>query len=209
MIRLKVLLTETTAADVIDADFISYIKSVEGKKVNSKGLHYAYRDDARVLTIGYGHTGKDVTSGMTIDEAKAEQLLKTDLQTAFSNAKRIIDQDTRFTNKQKQNLSALEWKIFTDFAFNLGPTGLEKFPNFRKAILTKNVELAEREYERKAKVNGVMQPIGRNAIFKERLLDPWIQQVTSNKAMEPVPAKKKTNTFYSQSSMNKWFGTKK
>lgn len=200
------LLTEATASDVIDADFISYIKTVEGKKINSKGLHYAYRDDARVLTIGYGHTGKDVTPGMTIDDAKAEQFLKTDLQTAFSNAKRIIDQDTRFTNKQKQNLSALEWKIFTDFAFNLGPTGLEKFPNFRKAILTKNVELAEREYERKAKVNGVMKPIGRNAIFKERLLDPWIQQVTSSKTPDPVIAKQNDD---SPKSLDTWFGTKK
>jgi len=44
----------------------------------------AYRCAAGVLTIGYGHTGADVTEGLTITQARAEELLKSDL-TKFEN----------------------------------------------------------------------------------------------------------------------------
>lgn len=40
----------------------------------------AYRDSGGVLTIGYGHTGKDVTPGMTITQAKANELFDADIK---------------------------------------------------------------------------------------------------------------------------------
>jgi lysozyme len=39
----------------------------------------AYRCPAGVLTIGYGHTGKDVYEGETITQAEADDLLAEDL----------------------------------------------------------------------------------------------------------------------------------
>jgi lysozyme len=38
----------------------------------------AYRDSGNVLTIGIGHTGADVTAGLTISEDQALQLFKED-----------------------------------------------------------------------------------------------------------------------------------
>ena len=40
----------------------------------------AYVCPAGVLTIGYGHTGKDVKKGMTITKKKAEELLLKDIK---------------------------------------------------------------------------------------------------------------------------------
>ena len=40
----------------------------------------AYRDVVGVWTIGYGHTGPDVTPGLVITQEQAEMLLASDLQ---------------------------------------------------------------------------------------------------------------------------------
>ena len=40
----------------------------------------AYKCQAGILTIGVGHTGKDVKEGMEITEEKAIELLKLDLR---------------------------------------------------------------------------------------------------------------------------------
>jgi hypothetical protein len=39
----------------------------------------AYRDPVNILTIGYGHTGPDVTEGQTITQEQADALLADDL----------------------------------------------------------------------------------------------------------------------------------
>lgn len=61
-------------------------------QINAAGLHLienfegerlvAYDDGTGVWTDGYGHTGKDVYRGVAITQARAEQLLKMDLETA-------------------------------------------------------------------------------------------------------------------------------
>lgn len=40
----------------------------------------AYKDIAGIWTVGYGHTGPDVTPGMVITQAQADELLETDLE---------------------------------------------------------------------------------------------------------------------------------
>lgn len=50
------------------------IKQFEGLRLN------AYYDSAGVLTIGYGHTGSDVKAGMTITQAKADELFNADIR---------------------------------------------------------------------------------------------------------------------------------
>lgn len=52
---------------------VDLIKRYEGLELE------AYLCPANVLTIGYGHTGRDVEAGMTINEAQAEDLLRKDL----------------------------------------------------------------------------------------------------------------------------------
>lgn len=51
----------------------SIIRNFEGIRTR------AYKCPAGVLSIGYGHTGPDVTEGMTISEGQAELLLDEDL----------------------------------------------------------------------------------------------------------------------------------
>lgn len=50
------------------------IKGWEGCKLT------AYRCPAGVLTIGYGHTGRDVTPGMKITQAQAGALFEADIK---------------------------------------------------------------------------------------------------------------------------------
>lgn len=52
---------------------VELIKSFEGCKLE------AYKCPAGIWTIGYGHTGPGVTSGLSIDEQEAESLLYDDL----------------------------------------------------------------------------------------------------------------------------------
>lgn len=51
----------------------AFIKQCEGLKLT------AYRCPSGVWTIGYGHTGTDVTPGKQISKAEAERLFETDL----------------------------------------------------------------------------------------------------------------------------------
>ena len=52
---------------------IEFIKQYEGCRL------IAYKCPAGILTIGYGHTGLDVTEGLEITQGEAETLLRNDL----------------------------------------------------------------------------------------------------------------------------------
>ena len=52
---------------------VALIKRFEGRRLG------AYRDVAGIWTIGYGHTGPDVTPGDLITPERAEELLRQDL----------------------------------------------------------------------------------------------------------------------------------
>ena len=54
---------------------IEAIKAFEGFRAKP------YVCPGGVLTIGYGHTGRDVTPRSVVDEAQAEELLRKDLRT--------------------------------------------------------------------------------------------------------------------------------
>lgn len=57
----------------INAAGLSLIKEFEGLRLK------AYKCPAGIWTIGYGHTGRDVTPSQAITEDRAEALLKADL----------------------------------------------------------------------------------------------------------------------------------
>lgn len=78
----------------------------------SEGLRLkAYRDGGGVLTIGYGHTGPDVSDGKKITMDEAEHMLQTDVTHACDSVLEL----TNGIVSQGQ-LDAL-----TDFVFNCGP----------------------------------------------------------------------------------------
>jgi len=70
---------------------------------------------AGVLTIGYGHTGPDVTRGMQITETEAERLLKQDLHRFEDEVSWLITVD----------LKQQEFDAIVSFAFNVGAGALE------------------------------------------------------------------------------------
>lgn len=89
----------------IDEKGLNLIKKFEGCKLS------AYKDSVGVLTIGYGHTGKDVKTKMTITQDEADELLKKDIH-RFE----IHVSEYRKKYKWTQN----EFNALVSFAFNIG-----------------------------------------------------------------------------------------
>lgn len=73
----------------------------------------AYRDVVGVLTIGYGHTGKDVFAGQKITREEADRLLSQDLK-RFEDA----------VEKLLPNCTQHQFDALVSFAFNLGEGAL-------------------------------------------------------------------------------------
>jgi lysozyme len=75
----------------------------------------AYQDEVGVWTIGYGHTGADVTPGLTITQVQAQQLLQKDIAGSAACVNTAVtvplDQD--------------EFDALVDFVFNLGQGAFE------------------------------------------------------------------------------------
>lgn len=82
----------------------------------------AYQDSGGVWTIGYGHTGPDVTPGKTITDLQAEVLLRGDLRSAID----CVNQCVKVAVEQHQ------FDALVDFAFNAGRGALT-----RSALLAK------------------------------------------------------------------------
>lgn len=84
---------------------LSIIQKFEGCRLK------AYKCPAGVLTIGYGHTGKDVKAGMTITKAQAVELLKKDV----AKFEKVVAKYNK-TYKWNQN----QFDALVSFAFNVG-----------------------------------------------------------------------------------------
>lgn len=97
---------------------IDLIKKFEGISLK------AYKDVVGVVTIGYGHT-KDVTEGMRITEAQADEYLKEDL----------LDAEQTVTRYIKRKLSQNQFDALVSFVYNLGSG------NFLKSTLLKKIRI--------------------------------------------------------------------
>jgi lysozyme len=98
-----------------NAEGIALIERFEGCSLK------AYRCPAGVLTIGFGHTGPDVTAALEITAARADELLRDDL--------------TRFEHAVQQLASVAsdnQFAALVSFAFNLGQENLRASTLLRK-----------------------------------------------------------------------------
>ena len=96
-------------------------------KINQAGLDLikqaeslqlkAYRCPAGILTIGYGHTGPDVHSGMVINKEKAEQLLKQNVEEFEEGVTHLVN-DVKTTDNQ--------FSAMVSLAFNIGLGNFKK-----------------------------------------------------------------------------------
>lgn len=91
----------------IDSEGLKLIKSFEGMELE------AYQDAVDVWTIGYGHT-KTAEPGMVITEAKAEELLRQDLE-EFEEA---------VTEAVQVSINSNQFSALVSFCFNLGAGSL-------------------------------------------------------------------------------------
>jgi len=96
---------------------LSYSKSGLALTQQFEGLRLtAYQDSVGKWTIGYGHTGPDVHSGLTITQMQAETLLLKDVAAAAASVNRLV----------KVPLTQNEFDALVDFVFNLGKGKLAK-----------------------------------------------------------------------------------
>jgi lysozyme len=110
---------------------IEKLKAFEGLR------REAYRDAAGVLTIGYGHTGKDVRDGDRITPYWAEQLLLLDLKTFEMAVRRL-----KVTRTQGQ------FDALVSLAFNIGVGRLNRSTLLKTIRSGGSKALIQREFKR-------------------------------------------------------------
>lgn len=76
----------------------------------------AYLCPANIWTIGYGHTGTDVTEGKVINQAEADRLLVTDLEKFCMAVDRIVHLE----------LTDNQFSALVSLCFNIGATAFGK-----------------------------------------------------------------------------------
>ena len=120
---------------------LDLIKSFEGCKLK------AYRDQVGVLTIGYGHTGNDVSEDQVIDQDRADQLLLNDL------SRFCLGVESSVTVYISDN----QFAALVSFSFNLG-LGSLRSSTLLKLINEGNLDGAALEFVKWNKAGGVVNP---------------------------------------------------
>lgn len=159
---------------------INLIKEFEGCYLT------AYKCPAGVWTIGIGHTGtvdgKQIYKGMTITQAKAEQLLSECLENRYEPAVRKLC-----------DLNQNQYDALVSFCYNLGPnifTG-----NLLSAIKAKNwTSVADQILlYNKARVNGILTELKgltrRRKAERELFLTPIKVQIEEDKELANAVSK--------------------
>ncbi len=92
----------------------------------------AYKDEAGVWTIGYGHTGKEVIKGLRVTSQQAEDLLIKDLSVFERGVENAI----------AKPLTQDQFDALTLFAFNVG-LGALLGSTLRKKIIAGSKDAAD------------------------------------------------------------------
>ena len=118
---------------------INLIKKYEGLRLEA----YKPVSTEKYWTIGYGHYGSDVTKGMKITEAKADELLRKDLE-KFEN----------YVNKYvKVQLTQEMFDSLVSFSFNVGGGNLQSSTLLKKLNVGNYMGAAE-EFAKWTKAGG-------------------------------------------------------
>lgn len=122
------------------------IKGWEGCKLT------AYRCPAGVLTIGYGHTGADVTPGKTITQEEADRLFDADVR-KFAEKVAPLFSGVVLNNNQFDALVSL--------SYNIGSLSVKAPTLLRKVKANPNDPSIRAEFLKhvNARVNGVLKPL--------------------------------------------------
>lgn len=122
------------------------IKGWEGCKLT------AYRCPTGVLTIGYGHTGADVTPGKTITQAEADRLFDADVR-KFAEKVAPLFSGVVLNNNQFDALVSL--------SYNIGSLSVKAPTLLRKVKANPNDPSIRTEFLKhvNARVNGVLKQL--------------------------------------------------
>lgn len=120
---------------------VDLIKRFEGCRLQS------YRCPAGVWTIGYGHTGTDVTEGRRITIEEADRLLREDLAHMERRVRQLV------TAPLTQN----QFDALVSFAFNVGLGALER-STLRKKLNTQDYRGAAAQFLVWDKAGGKVLP---------------------------------------------------
>ena len=128
---------------------------VDKMRINSAGFNLikmfeglalkAYQDVVGIWTIGYGHTGSDVTDGMAISDSKAEQLLHSDVSRFETAVSRLVSVP----------LNSNEFSALVSLAFNIGDGNLASSTVLKRLNVEDRLGAAAAiDWWNKARVNG-------------------------------------------------------
>lgn len=128
-------------------------------KISEKGIEFiikeegevltAYLCPAKVLTIGVGHTGKDVKPGMKISKERSRELLKSDLVRFENSVNRSV----------KVNLAQNQFDALVSFAFNVGSGAFETSTLLKKINASAPIEEIEEQFRRWNRGGGKILPV--------------------------------------------------
>jgi lysozyme len=120
---------------------IELLKRHEGLRLT------AYRCPAGVLTIGYGHTGPDVTPGKTITPEEAERLLRVDLTMAEGEV-----------NWQLPGIAQNRFDALVSFVYNVGAGAFRTSTLLKKAKANAGDPTLRAEFAKWNKGGGMVLP---------------------------------------------------
>jgi lysozyme len=112
----------------------------------------AYRCPAGVLTVGYGHTGPDVTEGLVISYADAVRLFNEDVDRFALSVEGLVS-GVRLNPRQFDSIVSI--------AYNIGLGNLRKSTLLAKVRADPDDPSIRDEFMRhtKARVNGVLKSL--------------------------------------------------
>lgn len=135
---------------------------------------YKALDTEMYYTIGWGHYGNDVKKGMTITQAKADQMLKDDLEVFTFAINKMLKVDVT------QNM----FDALTSFAYNCGTSAL-KNSSLLALVNKKDFKGASNEFDKWVHSGGkvIQGLVKRRAIekalfLKNAVIKPVIQTYT-------------------------------
>lgn len=122
---------------------IEFIKKEEGEVL------YSYKCPAGIITIGVGHTGKDVKPGMVITKEQSSELLKHDLK-RFEDA----------VNKSiKVKVTQSQFDALVSLAFNIGTNAFSNSTLVKKINANAPLEEIEAEFRKWRRGGGKVLPV--------------------------------------------------
>lgn len=112
----------------------------------------AYRCPAGVLTIGYGHTGADVTPGKRVTQSEADRLFESDIR-KFAATVAPLFAGTAINNNQFDALVSL--------SYNIGSLSVKAPTLLRKVKANPDDPSIRAEFLKhvNARINGVLKPL--------------------------------------------------